>query len=141
MQDTQRRLREYMARQYNTTITPDVRSDGTPCFVAKHPELPGCMSDGDTPGEAKENLRDAKELYILSLIEDGLEVPLPQTVVVMPETATSGGWTAGGSLGIWEVQGFDVRRAHAVPVNAEDLKGTGLELSEAETKTLLVARH
>ncbi len=139
MQDTQRELPDSMARHYKTILTPDVRSDGTRCFVAKHPELPGCMSDGDTPDEAITNLKDARDLYIQSLIEDGLEVPLPQTVIVMPKTITSGGWTAAGSLGTWAVQGFDVYETHAAPVDAEDLESHGLELGEGETATRLVA--
>lgn len=141
MQDAQRRLRDYVGRPYKTILMPDVRSDGTPCFVARHPELPGCMSDGDTPAEAVANLRDARELYIQSLIEDGLEVPLPQTVVVLPATTTSTGWTAVGGLRLWEVQGFDVGPKHTVPVDAErleEVQGVGLELSEAETETRLV---
>ncbi len=141
MQDAQRRLRDYVARSYKTILMPDVRSDGSRCFVARHPELPGCMSDGDTPAEAIANLRDARELYIQSLIEDGLEVPLPQTVVVLPTTTTSTGWTAVGSLGLWEVQGFDARPTHAALVGAEhleDLQVAGLELGEAETETGLI---
>ncbi len=139
MQNAQRGLPDSMARHYKTILTLDMRSDGTRCFVARHPELPGCMSDGDTPEEAIANLKDARDLYIQSLIEDELEVPLPQTVIVMPETTTSGGWTAAGSLGTWEVQGFDVYEIHAAPVGAKDLEGHGLELGDAETATRLAA--
>ena len=46
-------------------------------WVAKHFDLPGCMSDGETPDEAISNLDDAKQVWIESYLEDGLEVPEP----------------------------------------------------------------
>ena len=33
-------------------------------FVASVPELPGCVSQGDTKDEAKVSIREAMELYI-----------------------------------------------------------------------------
>jgi len=45
--------------------------------LAWHPELPGCKSFGDTVEAATEALRDARATYIVSLLEDGLEVPQP----------------------------------------------------------------
>ena len=39
------------------------------------PSLSGCISEGETEEEALANIREAIELYIESLIEDGLEVP------------------------------------------------------------------
>ncbi len=141
MQDTQRQLRDYVARPYKIILAPDVRSDGTQCFVARHPELPGCMSDGDTREEAIKNLRDARELYIQSLIEDGMEVPPPETMPVRPATTTAGGSASVKATGLWEVQWFDVRPTHAALVGAEhleDLQVAGLELGEAETETGLI---
>lgn len=44
-------------------------------YVAINPQLEGCMSQGDTPEEAIENLIDARTLYIESLLEDNLPVP------------------------------------------------------------------
>lgn len=138
MQETQQQLRDYMARSYKTILTPDVRSDGTRCFVARHPGLPGCMSDGDTPAEAIKNLRDARELYIQSLLEDGLEVPLPQTVVVLPATTTTGRGTPVNVSGLWEVQWVDARHTRPSLVGGEDLEDVtvdGLERPGAETAT------
>lgn len=79
MQETADEVRRYLALDYDTVIVPDT-CGSSPCFVAKHPELPGCMSHGSTPEEAIANLRDATELYIESLLEDGLDVPLPHGV-------------------------------------------------------------
>ena len=79
-------LPDYMALEYETVVNEDTATDGSPCYVARHPELPGCMSHGATPEEAVANLREARELYIRSLLEDGLDVPLP----AQSEAATPG---------------------------------------------------
>ena len=31
---------------YSAVVRPDMFTDGTPWFVAEHPDLPGCISDG-----------------------------------------------------------------------------------------------
>ena len=41
------------------------------------PDLPGCMSDGDTPEEAIENGKDAVSAWILARRESGLPIPAP----------------------------------------------------------------
>lgn len=62
---------------YMTFVFRDTTTNGGSIYVAIHPELEGCTSQGDTPQEALANLEDAREEYIKSLIEDGLPVPLP----------------------------------------------------------------
>jgi predicted RNase H-like HicB family nuclease len=44
--------------------------------VATAPVLPGCVSQGRTKREAMRNIREAIELYIEVLLEDGLPVPM-----------------------------------------------------------------
>ena len=46
--------------RYAVTIEPLADSDGGG-FLATVPDLPGCMSDGETPEEALANVRDAIE--------------------------------------------------------------------------------
>ena len=46
-------------------------------WVARLPDLPGCVSDGADPNEAVRNVADAQRLWIETCIEDGQEVPLP----------------------------------------------------------------
>lgn len=46
-----------------------------------NPELPGCYSEGVTWEEAKNNLREARELYIFTLLKAGGEVPIPRRIV------------------------------------------------------------
>jgi predicted RNase H-like HicB family nuclease len=67
----------YTTLPYAVEVVPDVTTEGDPCFLARHPELPGCMSHGWTPEEALANLNEARDLYIESLLEDGVEPPLP----------------------------------------------------------------
>jgi predicted RNase H-like HicB family nuclease len=44
------------------------------------PDLPGCFSAGSTVDEAMLMAREAIELYIETLIEDGRDVPFPSDV-------------------------------------------------------------
>jgi predicted RNase H-like HicB family nuclease len=44
-------------------------------WVTEVPSLPGCISQGKTREEALMNIREAIELYIESLIEDGESIP------------------------------------------------------------------
>lgn len=52
-------------------------SDEDGCFVARVPELPGCVSDGSSYEEAAANIREAMSGYILSLKEEGRPLPTP----------------------------------------------------------------
>ena len=44
-------------------------------WVVECPSLPGCISQGQTKEKALENIREAIDLYVESLREDGLSVP------------------------------------------------------------------
>ena len=44
-------------------------------YVATVPALPGCVSQGKTKREAMGNIREALDIYIEVLLEDGLPVP------------------------------------------------------------------
>jgi predicted RNase H-like HicB family nuclease len=44
-------------------------------WIAEVPSLPGCRSDGKTREEAIERVKEAIEVYIEALEEDGLSVP------------------------------------------------------------------
>ena len=69
----------YMGKEYPITLTRRV-DDDEPYWVAEIPELPGCVSDGKTPDEAVESLRDAKSLWIETQLSDDYEVPEPVDV-------------------------------------------------------------
>ena len=44
-------------------------------WVAECPSLPGCISQGKTKEKAIENIKEAVEGYVVTLKEDGLQVP------------------------------------------------------------------
>jgi predicted RNase H-like HicB family nuclease len=46
-------------------------------FLATAPDLPGCMSDGDTPEEAVSNIQDAIVTWIEAARDLGHAVPKP----------------------------------------------------------------
>ncbi len=46
-------------------------------FGAFVPDLPGCVSIGDTLKEAKKNIKEAIELHIEGMKEEGYHIPEP----------------------------------------------------------------
>jgi predicted RNase H-like HicB family nuclease len=48
-------------------------------YSAFVPDLPGCVSVGDTLEEVKENIQEAISFHLESLLEEGLTIPLPKT--------------------------------------------------------------
>ncbi len=44
-------------------------------YIAYAPALKGCVSQGKTKTEALKNIKQAMEVYIEALIEDGLPLP------------------------------------------------------------------
>ena len=46
-------------------------------YLIEFPDLPGCMSDGETLEEAVENGKDALECWIEAAAADGQEIPVP----------------------------------------------------------------
>ncbi|WP_453953695.1 type II toxin-antitoxin system HicB family antitoxin [Bradyrhizobium sp. USDA 377] len=65
-----------MSTDYAVTIRPLSAADGGG-FVALVPDLPGCMSDGETPQEALANAQDAIACWIEAAHEMGRPVPEP----------------------------------------------------------------
>jgi len=66
----------------NVLLYKDPESD---YWVVECPSLPGCISQGKTRKEALENIKEAIELYIEVLIEDGRSIPV-DTVETVPVT-------------------------------------------------------
>lgn len=81
-----RRLEDYIGLPYRIEIFPDSIGDRR-CYMARHPELVGCMAQGDTPMDALRNLEEARRDYITALLEWRREVPLPKDDVEATETA------------------------------------------------------
>ena len=49
-------------------------------YAAYVPDLPGCVSTGETLEEVERNVREAMQLHIEGLKQDGLPVPEPSAV-------------------------------------------------------------
>ena len=61
--------------EYAVVVEPLSEADGGG-FVATVPDLPGCMSDGETPEEALINVQDAIAAWIEAAHDIGHAVPL-----------------------------------------------------------------
>lgn len=73
---------------YMTVVAKTVTTTGETCYLAMHPELPGCMASGTTEDEAQENLADARELYLSTLERRGIHTPSPMSGNPTTGTAT-----------------------------------------------------
>ena len=61
---------------YAILVEPLSAEDGGG-FVATVPELPGCMSDGETEFEAMQNVQDAIDCWIEAATENKRPIPSP----------------------------------------------------------------
>ena len=48
-------------------------------YSAYVPDLPGCISVGDTPEEIEKSMREAICMHLQGMIEDGEPIPTPLT--------------------------------------------------------------
>lgn len=71
-------INEYMERPYNYIIRK-IKDESGEYYYARVLELDGCQSDGDTFDEAYENLREAMRGYIQTKLDNGFDIPQPQT--------------------------------------------------------------
>jgi len=66
------------AQGYRVYVEPLIEKLGGG-FVSYAPELPGCVSDGPTPGEALTNIYEAIESWIDAAQARGDTIPAPAT--------------------------------------------------------------
>lgn len=72
-----RTLNEYMAMPYRMEIVEDKDEGG---FVVSYPDLPGCITCGETVESAVENALDAKRAWIEAALEEGIEICEPDSL-------------------------------------------------------------
>lgn len=65
----------YMNLPYKMEIIPDKDEGG---FVAIFPDLPGCITIGDTIEEVIQNIIDAKRAWLEAELEIGAVIPEPE---------------------------------------------------------------
>ena len=82
-QVTTMKIDKARVQSYPFTIRPLTDADGGG-FAIEYPDLPGCISDGETPEEALRNGNDAVKAYLLSCTKHGDSIPQP--------SAASGQW-------------------------------------------------
>lgn len=67
-------LEDYLSLKYLMSIYPE--DDGG--YTVIIPDLPGCMSQGETLEETLENINEARELWIETVYSSGKKpIPLP----------------------------------------------------------------
>lgn len=62
---------------YRMEIVEDPYEGG---FVISFPDLPGCITCGETLQSALDNAQDAKKAWIEATLEDGMDVPEPDNI-------------------------------------------------------------
>lgn len=64
----------YMNLPYKLEIVPDLDEGG---YVARYPELPGCITVGDSVEYVVSNALDAKREWLTAALEDGILISEP----------------------------------------------------------------
>jgi predicted RNase H-like HicB family nuclease len=67
----------YLKLKYPVTLIPAEEGG----YAVEIEDLPGCYSQGETVEEAIEMIKEARQLWMESMYEDGQEIPLPSSEV------------------------------------------------------------
>ena len=70
-------LNDYLSLSYRMEIIRDSDEGG---FVASYPDLPGCITCGETEEEALKNALDAKKAWLEAALEENIEIPEPDSL-------------------------------------------------------------
>ena len=70
-------LNDYLEMSYRMEIVEDREEGG---FVVSFPDLPGCITCGETLESAIANAADAKKTWIEAALEEGVEIPEPNSL-------------------------------------------------------------
>lgn len=81
--------RQLAARPYPFQVFKDDEADEDIRYLAKNPDLEGCMAQGATINEALASLADARIDYISFLLERGLPVPEPSELAPAVSTVST----------------------------------------------------
>lgn len=69
----EKKLNYYMSLPYQIVITPSPEGG----YAAKIPDLPGCITQGETQLEIFEMIEDAKRCWLTAALEDDDDIPEP----------------------------------------------------------------
>ena len=67
----------YMTLPYRLEIVPDPDEGG---YVASYPDLPGCITAGDTMEKTLTNAEDAKKAWLEAAIESNIDINEPDDI-------------------------------------------------------------
>lgn len=70
-------LNEYLKLPYRMEIVEDQEEGG---FVVSYPDLPGCISCGETIADAVANAADAKRAWLEAALEEGVAIREPESL-------------------------------------------------------------
>ncbi len=70
-------LNDYMKLSYRMEIVEDTDEGG---FVVSYPDLPGCITSGETIESAVANALDAKKAWLEAALEEGIEIQEPNSL-------------------------------------------------------------
>ncbi len=70
-------LNDYMKMPYRMEIIEDKEEGG---YVVSYPDLPGCVTCGETIEAAIANAADAKKAWIEAALEEGIEIREPDNL-------------------------------------------------------------
>lgn len=70
-------INDYLKMQYPMEIVEDKDEGG---FVVTFPDLPGCITCGETIESALVNAQDAKRVWIETALEDGVKISEPNNL-------------------------------------------------------------
>lgn len=70
-------LKDYMKMSYRMEIVKDEDEGG---YAISYPDLPGCITCGETLEGAIKNAEDAKRVWLEAALEDGVEIHEPDSL-------------------------------------------------------------
>ena len=70
-------LNEYLKMPYRMEVVEDPEEGG---FVVSYPDLPGCITCGETMESAIANAKDAQKAWLEAALEDGIKIPEPDSL-------------------------------------------------------------
>jgi len=120
--DIERQVERSMGLPYRIELLPSEEGG----YAVRIPDLPGCLSQGDTAEEAVEMIRDAQRGWLAVTLENGQSVPEPTAI------------ERDGYSGKFNVR--MPRRLHRALAEAADREGVSLNLFVATTLATAVGQ-
>ena len=79
-------LNEYLKMPYRMEVVEDPEEGG---FVVSYPDLPGCITCGETMESAIANAKDAQKAWLEAALEDGIKIPGRTAFRIIPGSSSS----------------------------------------------------